>query len=123
MLDKEKKEMDEGDEADDEESEKLERDVEKVEEAMEEEIKGVLKIAKPVHQVFFMLPLHAPFFHASFSCFLFMLLFFFLPFLSSYFIIVIVISCKNFLYSYPSSENLCMQSKNQPQSYYHDGTK
>ena len=103
VLDKEEKEMDEGDEGDDEESEKLERDVEKVEEAMEEEIKGVLKlkIAKPVRQVlfkvgtlgldplvlgilsfFFMLPLYAPFFRASFSRFLYMLLFFFLPFSS-----------------------------------------
>ena len=145
VLDKEEKEMDEGDEGDDEESEKLERDVEKVEEAMEEEIKGVLKIAKPVCQVlfkvgtlgldplvlgilsfFFMLPLYAPFFRASFSCFLYMLLFSFSvfpPSFSSYFIAVIVISCKFSLYSYPSSENLRMQSKTQPQSYYHDGTK
>ena len=103
MLDKEEKEMDEGYEGDDEESEKLERDVENIEEAMEEEIKGVLKlkIAKPVRQVlfkvgtlgldplvlnilsfFFMLPLYAPIFCASFLCFLYMLLFFFLRFSS-----------------------------------------
>ena len=40
VLDKEGKEMDEGDEEDDEDSEHHERDVEKIEEAMEEEIKG-----------------------------------------------------------------------------------
>ena len=51
VLDKEEKEMDEADDEDNEESETLERDVEKIEEAMKEEIKGVSKIAKPVCQV------------------------------------------------------------------------
>ena len=53
VLDKEEKEMDEADEADDEESDKLARDVDKIEEAMEEEIRGVVKMAKPVRQVLY----------------------------------------------------------------------
>ena len=45
--------MDEADNEDNEESDTLERDVEKIEEAIKEEIKGVSKIVKPVHQVLF----------------------------------------------------------------------
>jgi hypothetical protein len=53
VLDKEEKEMDDTAEGDDEESENLVRDVERIEEAMKEEIKGVSEIAKPVRQVLF----------------------------------------------------------------------
>ena len=53
VLDKEEKEMDEAGEADDEEGDKVVRDVELIEKAMEEEIKGVSKMAKPVRQVLF----------------------------------------------------------------------
>ena len=54
VLDKEEKEMDNTpEEADDEENKKLVRDVEIIEEAMEEEVKKVLKMAKPVCQVLY----------------------------------------------------------------------
>ena len=53
VLDKEEKEMDDADDADNEDSENLVRDIEIIEEAMEEEIKGVSKMAKPVRQVLF----------------------------------------------------------------------
>jgi hypothetical protein len=52
-LDKEEKEMDEGDDEDDEESEKILRDVEEIEKVLEEDIKEVLTLAKPVRQVLF----------------------------------------------------------------------
>lgn len=58
VLDKEEKEMDEADEADDEESETLLRDVEMIEEAMEEDIKEVSKMVKPVRQVLFKVRTH-----------------------------------------------------------------
>ena len=75
VLDKEEKETDEADEVDDKESDMLERDIEKIEEAMKEEIKGVLKIVKPVHQD------GIP---GSFSPRSFSLLFFCLPFFYSW---------------------------------------
>ena len=53
VLDKEEKEMDEGDEADDEESETLMSDVEKTEDAMEDEVKEVRKEVKPVREVLY----------------------------------------------------------------------
>jgi hypothetical protein len=53
VLDKEEKEMDDGDEDDDEDGETLERDVEILEEALEEEVKEVLKLVKPVRQVLY----------------------------------------------------------------------
>ena len=53
VLDKEEKEMDEGDEADDEESETLMSDVEKIEDAMEDEVKEVRKEVKPVREVLY----------------------------------------------------------------------
>ena len=54
VLDKEEKEMDEGDGTDDnEDDETLARDVQMIEEAMEEMIKDVSKMAKPVRQVLF----------------------------------------------------------------------
>ena len=53
VLDKEEKEMDEGDEGDDLETEKVVRQVEMLEEAMEGEIKEVLKTARPVRQVLY----------------------------------------------------------------------
>ena len=53
VLDKEEKEMNEDDETDNEESENLVRDVEMIEEAMEDEIKEVSKMVKPVRQVIF----------------------------------------------------------------------
>jgi hypothetical protein len=88
VLDKEEKEMDDTGEADDEDSENLLRDIERIEEAMEEEIKGVSKIAKPVREVLFKvgtmlsypsvlgLPL---FFLASFLTSFFLTFFFWLP--------------------------------------------
>ena len=98
-LDKEGKEMDEGDEEDDEDSECLERDVEKIEEAMEEEIKGVVKMAKPVQQVLFKVRgldslvlgfLASTFFFLPF----FVLPFFMLPF----FALPLFLSCFLFLF-------------------------
>ena len=53
VLDKEEKEMDKGDEADDEESETLMSDVEKIEDAMEDEVKEVRKEVKPVREVLY----------------------------------------------------------------------
>ena len=54
VLDKEEKEMDEGDETDDDEDEvTLVRDVQIIEEAMEDMIKEVSKVAKPVRQVLY----------------------------------------------------------------------
>ena len=52
-LDKEEKEMDDGDEDDDEDGEALERDLDKLEVALEEEIKGVSHLVKPVRQVLY----------------------------------------------------------------------
>ena len=52
-LDKEEKEMDDTEEADDEDGEKLMTDIEKIEDAMEGEIKEMSKMAKPVRQVHF----------------------------------------------------------------------
>jgi hypothetical protein len=69
ILDKEEKEMDEGDDdEDDEETEKLLRDVEMIEEAMEGEIREVMKTAKPVRQVLFKV---CPVFFFSLSSFFF----------------------------------------------------
>ena len=53
VLDKEEKEMDDADEADDEENGTIMRDVEMIEETMEEEVKEVTKMAKPVRQVLY----------------------------------------------------------------------
>ena len=53
-LDKEEKEMDEGDdEDDDEESDKVLRDVKELGVVLEEELKEVVNLAKPVHQVLY----------------------------------------------------------------------
>ena len=62
-LDKE--EMYKGDNEDDEESEKVKRDVKQLEMMLEGEIKEVLKLAKPVHQVLYKVSLSSFFFFYS----------------------------------------------------------
>jgi hypothetical protein len=72
VLDKEEKEMDKADEEDDEDGENIQRDVDLMEEAMEEAVKQVSKMAKPVRQVLykvgpiFLFFLTCPFFHLFF---------------------------------------------------------
>ena len=65
VLDKEEKEMYEGDDQDDEEGEKVKRDVKQLEMMLEGEIKEVLKLAKPVHQVLYKVSLSSFFFFYS----------------------------------------------------------
>jgi hypothetical protein len=83
VLDKEEKEMDEGDEADNEESDKLLRDLELIEEAMEEEIKGVSMLAKPVCEVLFKVGTLGPRGFSNFFSLWLPSFFFWIPFLSS----------------------------------------
>ena len=62
-LDKEEKEMYEGDdEDDDEESDKVLRDVNELEVVLEEELKEVVNLAKPVRQVLYKVSLSSFFF-------------------------------------------------------------
>ena len=53
VLDKEEKEIDEGDEGDDKEGETLMSNIEKIEDAMEDEVKEVRKEVKPVREVLY----------------------------------------------------------------------